>query len=98
MIMFIKLFFWSADSGLITTARLPGQRDACDGFSNGKIRAVSRGRRAGYGNDIGVILVSAESTGRRSGFIRQDSGKSGRMGRSIKREVRTSFSEGGLRV
>jgi len=58
IMIFIKLFFWSATVGLITSWPSSNPtRDASDGLLKRQVRAISGGRSAGYGNDIGVVLA-----------------------------------------
>ena len=66
---------------------------AGDGLLERNLRDGQRGGGAGDRQDVGVVLCIG---GQRSAMIcvsyRQPDGKSGRIGRSISRLVRTSFS------
>ena len=64
------------------------------GLANGISERCQRGTGADQGEDVGVVLLSAEMTEARICVSLVAGGNSGRNGRSIRRLVSVSFSVG----
>ena len=93
--MFSVLVFCSATVGLITS--LPSSmptRTAAIGVLNGKSEQYAAADAAVTAITSGIVLIRGQHHATICVSFRHASGNSGRIGRSISREVRISRSEG----